>query len=94
MNEPPAPMGSLRRRQSPPSHYWVWAAFRGLVYFVVLAIAVPLIPRTTPLGWGAALVVSVLLTTLGTRWLYAALTGRLRRSMREALDDDQTMGSV
>jgi membrane protein implicated in regulation of membrane protease activity len=87
-------MGSQRHRQSPPSHYRVWAAFRGLVYFAVLAIAVPLIPRTTPLGWVAALVVSALLATLGTRWLYAALTGRLGRSMREALDDDQTMGSV
>jgi len=60
----------------------------------VLAIAVPLIPRTTPVGWGAALVVAALLAALGTRWLYAAVTGRLSRSMLEALDDDQTMGSV
>jgi hypothetical protein len=94
MNEPPAPMGSLRHGQSPPPHYRVWAALRGFVYFVVLAIAVPLIPRTTPPGWGAALVVSVLPAVLGTRWVYAALTGRLGRSMLEALDDDQTMGSA
>ena len=60
----------------------------------MLAIAVPLIPRTTPVGWGAALVVAALLAALGTRWLYAAVTGRLSRSMLEALDDDQTMGSV
>ena len=60
----------------------------------MLAIAVPLIPRTTPVGWGAALVVAALLAALGTRWLYAVVTGRLSRSMLEALDDDQTMGSV
>ena len=94
MNEPPAPVGSLGRRHDPPSHYRVWAAFRGIVYFLILAVGVPLIPRTTHLGWGAALVVSALLAALGTRWLYAALTGRFRRGMLEALDDDQTMGSV
>jgi hypothetical protein len=84
----------LGRRHYAPSHYRVWAAFRGIVYFLVLAVAVPLIPRTTPLGWGAALVVSALLAALGTRWLYAARTGRFSRRMLEALDDDQTMGSV
>ena len=38
--------------------------------------------------------VSALLAVLGTHWLYGALTGRLGRSMLEALDDDQTMGSA
>ena len=79
---------------NPPSHYRVWAAFRGIVYFLVLAVAVPLIPRTTPLGWGAALVVFALLAALGTRWLYAARTGRFSQRMLEALEDDQTMGCV
>ena len=94
MNEPPAPMGSPRGRPAPPAHYRLWAAFRGIVYFLVLAIAVPLIPRATPLGWGATLAVTALFASLGIRWLYAALTGRLRRGMREALENDQTMGSV
>jgi uncharacterized membrane protein len=94
MNEPPAPIRSPGRRHDPPPHYRVWAAFRAIVYFLILAVAVPLIPRTTPLGWGAALVVFALLAVPGTRWLYAALTGRFRQGMLEALDDDQTMGSV
>ena len=94
MSVPPASVEPPRRRQSAPSHYRVWAGFRGFVYFVVLAIAVPLIPRTTLLGWAATLVVAALLGALGTRWLYAALTGRLGRRMLEALEDDQTMGSL
>ena len=57
-------------------------------------MAVPLIPRTTPLGWGATLAVTVLFASLGIRWSYAAITGRLGRRMLEALDDDQTTGSV
>ena len=84
MNEP---------RREPPSHYRLWAAFRGTVYLLILAVAVPSIPRTTTLGWGATLVVTGLLAALGIRWLYAAFTGRLRQSMVDALDDDQTMGS-
>ena len=85
---------SPRRRDAPPSHYRLWAAFRGIVYFLVLAIAVPLIPRTTPLGWGATLAVTVLFASLGIRWSYAAITGRFRRRMIDALEDDQTTGSL
>lgn len=92
--EPTAQMGLPRHRHPPPPHYRFWAAFRGVLYFVILVIAVPAIPRTTPLGWGVSVVVTVLLATLGLRWLYAALTGRFRRGMVEALDDDQTMGSA
>ena len=78
-----------------PSHYRFWAAFRGVLYFLILVVAVPAIPRTTPLGWGATLVATVLLAALGSRWLYAAVTGRFRKGMVEALEKkDQTMGSV
>ena len=78
-----------------PSHYRFWAAFRGFLYFLILVVAVPAIPRTTPLGLAATLVVTVLLATLGIRWLYAALTGRFQRGMVDALEKkDQTMGSV
>ena len=83
-----------RLRYGPPPHYRLWAAFRGIVYLLILAVAVPLIPRTTALGWAATLVVTGLLSALGMRWLYAAFTGRLRQSMVDALDDDQTMGSA
>ena len=82
-----------RLRHAPPPHYRLWAAFRGTVYLLILSVAVPLIPRTTILGWVATLVVTGLLAALGIRWLYAAFTGRLRQSMVDALDDDQTMGS-
>lgn len=78
-----------------PSHYRGWAAFRGFLYFLILVIAVPAIPRTNPLWWGVTLVVTVLLAALGSRWLYAALTGRFRKGLVEALEKkDQTMGSV
>lgn len=78
-----------------PSHYRFWAAFRGFLYFLILVVAVPAIPRATPLGWVATLVVTVLLAALGTRWLYAAVTGRFRKGLVEALEKkDQTMGSV
>ena len=93
MNETPALVGSPRPRRGPPSHYRLWAAFRGLVYFLILAVAAPPIPRTTTLGWVATLAVAGLLTALGIRWLHAAFTGRFRPSMVDALDDDQTMGS-
>ena len=86
-------MGSPRRPHPPPPHYRFWAAFRGIIYFLILAIAVPSIPRATPLGWGATLVVTALLAALGIRWLYAGLTGRLRGGMVDALEDDQTTGS-
>ena len=82
-----------RLHRALPSHYRLWAAFRGMLYLLILSVAVPLIPRTTTLGWGATLVVTGFLTALGIRWLYAAFTGRLRQSMVDALDDDQTMGS-
>ena len=87
-------MGPPRRRHLLPSHYQFWAAFRGIVYLLVLLVAVPAIPRATPAGWGVTLVVTVLLATLGIRWLYAALTGRVRQGMVDALEDDQTMGSA
>ena len=78
-----------------PSHYRFWAAFRGILYFLILVVAVPAIPRTTPLGWAATLVVTVLVVALGTRWLYAAVTGRFRRGTVDALEKkDQTMGSI
>jgi len=78
-----------------PSHYRFWAAFRGFLYFLILVVAVPAIPRSTPLGWASTLVVTVFLAALGIRWLYAALTGRFRRGMVDALEKkDQTMGSV
>ena len=84
----------MPNRQPPPPHYRFWAAFRGILYFLILVIAVPAIPRTTPLWWGVTVVVTVLLAALGFRWVYAALTGRFRRGMVDALDDDQTMGSA
>ncbi len=87
-------MNSTRRRDPPPSHYRFWAAFRGIIYLLILSIAVPMIPRATLLGWGATLVVTGLLAALGIRWLYAAFTGRLRPGMVDALEDDQTMGSA
>jgi hypothetical protein len=80
-------------RAAPP-HYRLWAAFRGIVYLLVLGLAVSVIPRTTPLGWGATLAVMALFASLAIRWFYAAATGRLRPGMVRALDDDQTMGSV
>lgn len=83
----------VRRDRPAPSHYRLWAAFRGAVYLLILLVAVPLIPRTTTLGWVATLVVTGVLAALGIRWSYAAFTERLRQSMVDALDDDQTMGS-
>ena len=87
-------IGSPRPRGGPPSHYRFWAAFRGIVYLLILLVAVLSIPRTTLLGWGATVAVIALFGSLSIRWLYAAVSGRLRSSMLRALDDDQTMGSV
>ena len=87
-------MRSARRNHLPPPHYRFWAAFRGIIYLLILAIAIPPIPRATALGWGATLVVTTLLAALAIRWLHAALTGRFRGRMVDALEDDQTMGSL
>ena len=62
-------------RRGPPPHYRLWAAFRGIVYLLILSVAVPLIPRTTTLGWGATLAVIGLLGSLGMRWLYRSNHG-------------------
>jgi len=85
----------MEPRRRLPSHYRFWAAFRGILCFLILVVAVPAIPRATPLGWATTLVVTVLLATLGIRWLHAARTGRFGQGLVDALEkDDQTMGSA
>ena len=89
-------MGENPTAGGPPSHYRLWAAFRGVLYLLMLAVAVTSIPRTTLLWWGATLAVTAVLASLGIRWLYAAASGRLSPRMLRAMDpdNDQTMGSL
>ena len=77
-----------RGTRSPVSHYRFWAAFRGILCLVILAMGVTLIPLSTPWGLATAAAATVLLAPLGIRWLYAATSGRLSQGMRRTLDKD------